>query len=106
MVTQKLMVMAGLKWPPEMWARAEYMTAKVRPWAAAMRRRFGPAAPWRNWSAQMAPAPKKTRANVPMNSAVRRWGRLYMGEIVVEESDGGERGVVISVRRSNGIRGR
>src|ERR1700722_2275099 len=100
LVTQNPMVMAGLKWPPETWASAEYMTAKVMPCTAAMRKRLGPPAPWRNWSAQMAPAPKKTSANVPKNSAVRRWGRLYMGEIVREEMVGGERAVGMERRRS------
>jgi hypothetical protein len=48
----------------------------------------------------MAPAPKKTSANVPRNSAVRRWGRLYMGEIVREEMVGGERTIGNLKRRS------
>src|ERR1700722_316544 len=103
LVTQNAMVMAGLKWPPEMWASAEYITAKARPCATAMKRRLVPPEPWRTGSAHMAPTPKKTSANVPMNSAVRRWGRLYMSEIVRDDAGRGERGVVISRRRSNGV---
>src|ERR1700722_18031647 len=94
LVTQNPMVMAGLKWPPETWASAEYMTAKVMPCTAAMRKRLGPPAPWRNWSAQMAPAPKKTSAKVPKNSAVRRWGRLYMARLYGKTWVSGDRTMV------------
>src|SRR5260370_2161544 len=44
----------------------------------AMPKSPAPPAPCRNCSAQIAPAPKKIRANVPMNSAVNFCGGLYI----------------------------
>src|SRR2546430_4772865 len=38
LVTQKPMVTAGLKWPPEMCPRAEIIRAMARPWAMADRK--------------------------------------------------------------------
>src|SRR6266581_2526335 len=70
LVTQKPMVTAGLKCPPEMCPRAETMMAMARPWASAMPRRPRPPAPCKYWSVQIEPAPKKISANVPRNSAI------------------------------------
>src|SRR5256884_5873321 len=70
LVTQKPMVTAGLKCPPEMCPRAETMMAMARPWASAMPRRPRPPAPCKYWSVQIEPAPKKISANVPMNSPI------------------------------------
>src|SRR5256885_1524792 len=78
LVTQKPMVTAGLKWPPEMCPRAEIIRAMARPWAMAMARRVVPSGSWRKPKAQIAPAPKKMSAKVPMNSAESFWGVEYM----------------------------
>src|SRR5271154_4632773 len=80
LVTQKPMVMAGLKWPPEMWPSAQTMMAMARPLASAMPRSPSAFDAWGYQSTQDAPAPKKTRANVPMNSAVSFCGKLYIEE--------------------------
>src|SRR6266403_517488 len=78
LVTQKPMVTAGLKCPPEMCPRAETMIAIARPWASAMPRRPRPLAPCKYWSVQMEPAPKKISANVPRNSAISFCAVLYI----------------------------
>src|SRR5580704_17366460 len=74
------MVMAGLKWPPEMWPSAQTMMAMVRPYARAMPRRPRAFEAWGYQSTQAAPAAKKIRANVPRNSAVSFCPRLYIKE--------------------------
>src|SRR6476660_4719791 len=78
LVTQKPIVIAGLKWPPEICPRAETMMAIARPCAMAIPDNPRLPAPWRNWSAHIAPAPKKIRAKVPINSAVSFWAVLYI----------------------------
>ena len=79
-VTQKPIVIAGLRWPPEMWP----MAVTITPNGEAVGERRWPSRPMlaspearRYWSAQMEPAPMKTRANVPTNSASSFWARLY-----------------------------
>src|ERR1700675_2283216 len=78
LVTQKPMVTAGLKCPPEMCPSAETMMAMARPWARAMPRRPRPPAPCKSWSVQIEPAPKKISANVPRNSAINFCDVLYI----------------------------
>src|SRR6266849_7720884 len=68
LVTQKPMLTAGLKWPPETWPNAETMIAMARPCARAMASRPMPPELCRWRSTQMEPTPKNTRANVPINS--------------------------------------
>src|SRR5882724_6936726 len=72
------MVTAGLKCAPEMWLKARERMAMAIPDARAMP--SGPA-PFdcRKRSVQMAPAPKKTSAKVPRNSAVSFCEVLYTG---------------------------
>ncbi len=78
-VTQKPIVIAGLKWPPEMCPMAETMMAIARPCASAIPSRPMPGSPEarRNWFAQMEPTPKKIKVNVPKNSAMSFCGLLY-----------------------------
>src|SRR5712691_6155306 len=80
LVTQKPMVTAGFKWPPEMCPMAVTIKPMARPCARAMPSRPRTPCPvlCRNWSAQMEPAPKKIRANVPMNSATSFWDLVYI----------------------------
>src|ERR1700687_533751 len=78
LVTQKPMVTAGLKCPPEMCPSAETMIPIARPWASAMPRRPRPPAPCKYWSVQIEPAPKKISANVPRNSAISFCDVLYI----------------------------
>src|SRR5882672_8425391 len=72
------MVTAGLKCAPEMWLKARERMAMAIPEARAM-----PSGPppfdCRKRSVQMAPAPKKTSAKVPRNSAMSFCEVLYTG---------------------------
>src|SRR5919106_872564 len=63
-VTRKPKVTAGLKWPPEMWPRAEAITPIASPCASATPTRSAPTA--------IEPMPAKTSANAPTNSAAAR----------------------------------
>src|SRR5580692_10392678 len=74
------MVIAGLKWPPEMWPSAQTMMAMVKPKARAIPRSPSAFDACGYQSTHAAPAPKKTRANVPRNSAVSFCPRLYIKE--------------------------
>ena len=75
-------VIAGLKWPPEMWPTADTMTAIAKPCASAMPTSPSPvavsAAPCANAAAKsfvkvrVAPAPMKMSVKAPMNSAKPR----------------------------------
>src|SRR5436305_10112914 len=82
--------------------------AMASPCAAAMPRRPTEPAPCRNWSAQIAPAPKKISAKVPMNSAVNFWASVYIGasderrRIVDEEVASDERRVESRRRKWKG----
>src|SRR6266852_4259458 len=78
LVTQKPMLTAGLKWPPETWPNAETMIAMARPCARAMASRPMPPELCRWRSTQMEPTPKNTRANVPINSATSFWKVVYI----------------------------
>src|SRR5216684_4013864 len=101
LVTQKPMLTAGLKWPPETWPNAETMIAMARPCARAMASRPMPPELCRWRSTQMEPTPKNTRANVPINSATSFWKVVYIarppralrygGGILTEERIRGER---------------
>src|SRR5258707_13987089 len=60
----------------------------------AMAKRVVPSGSWRKPKAQIAPAPKKMNAKVPMNSAASFWGVEYMevppgrpGRILAEEGE-------------------
>ena len=63
-MTTKPSVTAGLKWPPEMNPTADTITAITSPWARAMSVSVR--------AKPIDPAPMKTRAKVPMNSAAPR----------------------------------
>ena len=55
-------MIAGLKWPPEMWPRFETMIPIARPFASATATM--------SWPLMMpAPPPMKISVNVPTNSA-------------------------------------
>jgi hypothetical protein len=78
-------VIAGLKWPPEMWPTAETMTAITSPFASATP--TTPGSPL-GAAAITAPAPTKMSANAPTNSAVpRRKASVSTAEKVVGASD-------------------
>src|SRR5882724_5459980 len=72
------MVTAGLKCAPETWLKATERIAMASPEASAPPR-TPPPAPCRKRSAQIAPAPKKTSAKVPRNSATSFCVVLYTG---------------------------
>src|SRR6266481_7880195 len=78
LVIQKPMVTAGLKCAPEMWPNATDMTAIASPEANAVASNPLPE-PCRKRSVQMAPAPKKTSAKVPRNSATSFCEVVYTG---------------------------
>src|SRR6267142_4836434 len=78
LVIQKPMVTAGLKCAPEMWLKARERTATAIPEASAVASRPVPLL-CRKRSVQMAPAPKKTRAKVPRNSATSFCVVVYNG---------------------------
>src|SRR5258708_39178826 len=67
LVTRNPTVTAGLICPPEVAAKMVIMIASASPWAKAMPTR--PTAPSVRVLVIIDPAPMKTKANVPMNSA-------------------------------------
>ena len=64
-VTTNPSVIAGLKWPPEMWPRFDTMIPIARPFASATATMSCPLT-------MPAPPPMKISVNVPMNSATPR----------------------------------
>src|SRR5208282_3649140 len=89
-VTQKPIVTAGLKCPPEICPMAVTMIPKASPCATAMPSSPAPGFPAavRYWSAQIEPTPMKISVNVPMNSATSFCGRLYMALLKRADSTG------------------
>ena len=69
-------VIAGLKWPPEMWPTAVTMTPNVRPVASATSNVPASACGPRD---MIVPAPTNTRANAPTSSTKVRGHRSARG---------------------------
>src|SRR3989442_8218654 len=64
-VRRNAKVIAGLKWPPEIWPSAVTISAMASPWASATPTRSAPRA--------IAPTPTKISVKAPTNSATARW---------------------------------
>src|SRR5712691_95511 len=96
-VTRKPSVIAGLKWPPEMCPTADTITAIAKPFASATPVSVKPprdgsccgSGENATTTAMIEPAPAKTSANVPTNSAMpRRSGSWSIAANVRAASDG------------------
>jgi hypothetical protein len=78
-------VIAGLKWPPEMWPRLDTMSPIARPFASATATMSLPLM-------MPAPPPMKMSVKVPTNSATQRLpSSRFTRETLGSRSDGSER---------------
>jgi len=70
LVTQKPMVTAGLKCPPEMWPSAETITPMARPWPARAEKTEAAGAMPNIDPCRSSRRQRKSEQNVPRNSAI------------------------------------